>query len=67
MSERIVIDANAKHLTVRSGQRLATIPLARIVRDDGQPRRHHPRCPTRPGELLGDHTICCDCIHGAHP
>jgi hypothetical protein len=40
------------------------LPVANIEREDGQPRTHHPRCPTRPGAPLDAGTICCDCIYG---
>ena len=41
-----------------------TIPIARIFRLDGQPRSHHPMCPTYPGKPLSENAICCDCIYG---
>ncbi len=66
MRERIILDGD-RAVTVRSGNKLATIPLARIVRDDGKPRTHHPRCPYKPGAPLDDHTVCADCIYGEHP
>lgn len=41
------------------------VPFAKITREDGRPRSHHPRCPTQPGAPLASFEVCCDCIYGA--
>ena len=48
-----------------AGKLVATLPLARFVRDDGKPRMHVPRCPSHPGEPLSENAVCGDCIYGA--
>lgn len=64
MSERLFLGPKTKTVLV-DGKLAATLPLARFVRDDGQPRRHVPRCPSHPGEPLPEDAVCCDCIYGA--
>lgn len=63
MSERLFRGPKTKTILV-AGKLAVTLPLARIVRADGKPRRHHPRCPSYPGEPLSEDTVCCDCIYG---
>ena len=45
-------------------EREGTIAIARIFRLDGEPRTHHPMCPTYPGKPLSENAVCGDCIYG---
>ena len=62
MSSKTILTVGPERISLDGG---AGIPLARFERVDGKPRTHHPRCPTHPGEPLGPHSVCADCIYGA--
>lgn len=55
-TEIIVIDRDAKRVNACG----RSIPIARIVRSDGQLRVHHSRC-LKAGQIIPDDTICVVC------
>lgn len=62
-SDILMCKPHPERLTIPS-DKPGTLPIARIFRLDGQPRRHYPKCPTYPGEPLSENAICADCIYG---